>query len=401
MKAQLYTNCRLADGSIVDILVRDGIIFEVGNEIPPMNAHVFDCDRNLVVPGLVDCHMHLDKTLIAHETPNSSGTLGEAITITQRRKRDFTKDEIMTRARTTIEMAISSGTTFIRTNVDVDPIVGLTGVMALLELKNEYKGRLQLQIVAFPQEGIVNSPGTLGLLEEALVLGAEVIGGIPARDINPDEHIKTIFDLAEKYDVPLDIHTDESDNPSDLTILTIAEQTIARGLEGKVSVAHCCSLGALAPTHLNEVLNLIYPAELNIVVVPSTNLYLQGRNDSFRVRRGIAPVKNLLAKEFPVAFASDNVQDAFNPFGNANLLEIALIGAHGCHMGGRNELEQVFKMISSVPRVMVGLNGEIQTGRPADFVLFPAQSGGEAIIRQTPILERVYGGLPDGFLFRA
>ncbi|NLJ79740.1 MAG: amidohydrolase family protein [Firmicutes bacterium] len=392
----LLKNCRLRDGSIVDILTRDEKIAEVEAGLEAEGVRVLDCRENLIVPGFVDCHMHLDKTRIAQETPNKSGTLNEAISISQSRKRNFTKDEVMKRARKTVEMAIEAGTTFIRTNVDVDPIVGLIGLEALLAVREEFEDRLQLQLVAFPQEGILKAPGTLQLLEEALKMGADAVGGIPAKDTSAEEHLQIIFDLAEKHDRPLDIHTDESDDPQDLTILEIAKQTVARGLQGRVSVAHCCSLAALPPERLERVLAEIRPADLHIVSLPSTNLYLQGRDDAYKVRRGIAPVKILLEKGFRVAVASDNVRDAFNPFGNANLLQIALITAHGCHLGGTDELEQVFDMISSTPREMMGLNPHITPGGRADFTILPTENVAEAIVGQVRILDRIYKGVPDG-----
>lgn len=388
----LLKNCRFLDGTVVDVRIEGEVIAEVGPNLP--GTAYRDLGGMLLAPGFVDCHMHLDKTLIALDTPNESGTLDEAIAITRRRKENFTVAEVRERARKTLDKAIAAGTTTIRTNVDVDPLAGLVGLEAMLGLKAEYRQRIDIQLVAFPQEGINKSPGTLELLEEALRLGVDVLGGIPAKDTEPALHIKKVFDLAERYSVPLDIHTDESDNPGDLTVLEIAAQTEARGLKGRVSVAHCCSLAALEPEELETVLARL--GSLNFVSLPSTNLYLQGRRDTHKVRRGIAPVKAMLAKGLNVAFASDNVRDAFNPFGNANPLQVALLAAHGCHMGGTAELEQVFRMITLTPGSIVGISNAIAPGNKADLVIVPARTAGQAIIEQVAVSERIFRGVSDG-----
>lgn len=234
------------------------------------------------------------------------------------------------------------------------------------------------------------------LLEEALRLGADVLGGIPAKDTEPALHIRRIFDLAEKYSVPLDIHTDESDNRNDLTVEEIAAQALARGFEGRVTVAHCCSLATLPPDELQVVLAKIAEAGLNVVSLPSTNLYLQGRRDSHLVRRGIAPVRKLLEQGINTAFASDNVRDAFNPFGNANLLQVALLAAHGCHMGGNADLDNIFTMITTAPGKIMGIASELVPGHRADLVILPAYSAAQAIIEQIKVAERIYRGIPDG-----
>ncbi|MTI94653.1 MAG: amidohydrolase family protein [Firmicutes bacterium] len=392
----LLKNCRLPDGRQVDIRLEGENIVEIASGLSGDEADTLDVKGKLVSPGFVDCHLHLDKTLIALDTPNESGTLDEAIKITRSRKSEFTKNEVKERARKTIERAIANGTTWLRSNIDIDPIVGLTGLEALLELREEYRDKVDMQLVAFPQEGINKSPGTLELMIEALKSGADVVGGIPAKDIEPELHITKVFDLAERFAVPLDIHTDESDNPADLTLVEIARQTMARGLEGKVAVAHCCSLAALPPNALEAILTEIAPAQLNVVSLPSTNLYLQGRGDSHRVRRGIAPVRALLDKGFTVAFASDNIRDAFNPFGTANLLQIGLMAAHGCHMGGVGDLNQVFTMLTTAPARIVGANTGLRPGAKADLVILDAESPVQAIIEQAPVLERIYRGVADG-----
>jgi cytosine deaminase len=402
----LLLNCLLSDGAEVDIKIDGELISEVGTNIAAQRSdQVLDLKGNLVSPGFVDCHMHLDKSMllwdskaqILWDSKAQSLTLDDAICLTRRFKEKFTRSNVKDRARQVIEKAISAGTVMIRTNVDIDGLVGLVSMEALLELREEYSSKIDIQIVAFPQEGI-DAPGAMDMLEEALKMGADAVGGIPSRDPTPKQHIRHLFALAEKYSLPVDMHVDESDKLEELTLPLVAQETISSGMVGRVTVAHCCLLDLLQPVQLEKVLESIREAKLNIVSLPSSNLYLQGRTDSFRVWRGVAPVKALLNHGLTVAFASDNVQDMFNPFGNANLLQVALLAAHACQMGTRNELEQVFDMISVMPAKIVGVGNSIAKGMEANIVVLPTKSRYHAIIEQVPILERIFRGKPDGKL---
>jgi cytosine deaminase len=392
----LLKNCFMRDDTQADIKIRDGIVDEMGPSIMPGSEwRVINVKGNLVSAGFVDCHMHLDKSLSEQKIINKSGTFKEALRIMKQFKEDVTRQDIKSRAKQVIERAIAHGTVAIRTNVDIDPVVRLKGFEALLELKEEYKRNITLQIVAFPQEGINKAAGTYELMLDALREGADVVGGAPNLDVEPELHIKKVFDLAEKFDLPLDMHVDEPIDVQKLNVLPIAEEAIRRKFIGRVSVAHCCALDNLPPPELEEVIAIMKEAQLKVVSLPSTNMYIHGRDDPNHVRRGIAPVKKLLKHGLRVAFASDNIQDGFNPFGNANLLLLAFLAAHGCHMGSKDELGQVFDMITSIPAGMLDLHSGIGPGMKADLIVLNAKEARYSIIEQASVLERLFNGKPD------
>lgn len=222
-------------------------------------------------------------------------------------------------------------------------------------------------------------------MTESLKMGADLLGGLPADSKDPIEHIKQILDLALKYDVDIDMHIDETDDPGSLTIKDLARETIKRGYQGRVTADHCCSLAANKIKDLTEVFELARKSKLNIVSLPSTNLCLQGKNDKKAPRRGITRVKALLENVISVMLGSDNIRDSFNPFGNADLLEEALIAAHGCYLNSPADLEKVFKMISSYPRKNLNFEQKIKVGMEANFIVLDQNHPAEAVVEQSRI----------------
>lgn len=386
-----------------DIAIEDGRIVEIGDRVEESGEEEIDAMGRLASPGFVDAHMHLDKALLGQETPNISGTLREAIKIMGRKKSEFTVDAVKERAGRVVEMAVRNGTTAIRTHVDVDPMVGQTGLMALLQVREEYSDLADIQIVAFPQEGITNVEGAEELLREAMDAGADIVGGIPAIDPDPKLHIDKVFSVARDFGVDIDMHIDESDDPNDLTLEYYAEKALEEGYPGNLTAGHCCSLAAVDDDVARRVIGKVHEAGVNVVTLPSTNLYLQGRGDGYPIRRGITRVRELLDAGVNVLYASDNVRDAFNPFGNANMLELALILAHGAQMGGMSDLETVFRMGTTNAARAVGIGADygIKEGKRADMVVLDAESPQEAIISQARALYVVKNGVlvaEDGHL---
>lgn len=310
----------------------------------PQEIDSLYAEEGLVTPAFADVHMHLDKAFNAEITPNKSGTLDAAIRIGAKLKAKATKQTAYEKILRGAQKALEHGTTRIRTHVDVDPIAKLTGVEAALEAKETLKGLIDLQIVAFPQEGILEQQGVIELLNESLTMGCDIVGGIPSRDSDPKQHIREVFELAQLHDVPVDMHVDESDDPTDLTILECVDATLQYGYSGRVTASHCCSLSAQDPERRESIIEQIARAGVHVVTLPSTNLYLQGRGDAKNQRRGLTPVKELLSARVNVAYGSDNIRDPFNPFGNANMNEIGLILAHAAHMGGTDEIASIFDM---------------------------------------------------------
>ncbi|MSU02021.1 amidohydrolase family protein [Tissierella pigra] len=372
---------------IQDVYIKDGLVEKIGRDIKPidLDTKIIDLENRIVINGFVDGHMHLDKALIGEKVINKSGTLYEAIEIMSKYKHSMTKEDVKERSKKILDLSFRNGTRFLRTHIDVDHKIQLKSIEALLELKEEYKELIDIQIVAFPQDGIIKNSKSYFYLEEALKMGADIVGGIPAIEEDSIKHMNMIFDLAMKYDVDIDMHIDETDDASSLIINDLAKLTIANGYIGRVTAGHCCSLAANEEEIILPIVELIKKAKINIISLPSTNLYLQGRGDKINIRRGIAPVKYLLDHDIPVAIGSDNIRDPFNPFGNGNLLEEILIAAHGCHMGGEKDLNKLFDMVSIIPGEALKFQYNIKEGNKANFIVIDAKTKADSIIRQANI----------------
>lgn len=382
----LLRDCLLPDGARLDLGCRDGRIVALsppGALVPPGDpraARVIDVGGRLVTAGLVDAHIHLDKALLSAQAPSLEGSLAEAIRVTGAAKRGFTVDDIRARARVVLDLAVRSGTTAMRSHVEVDPIVGLKGLEALRPLRDEYAPALELQLCAFAQEGIIQAPGTEALLAQALREGADLVGGCPYNDTDPHAHVDTIFRLAREFGVDADFHADFFDEPEHLHVRYICEQTVRLGWEGRVAVGHLTELAALAPAEQDAVIGELRAAGVGVIVLPATDLYLMGRRDARNPRRGLAPVKRLLAAGVPVAAATNNVRNAFTPVGNADLALMGVLLAVGAHMGARAELAQALAMLTTEPARILRLEGHgLALGDRADLVIWDAAGLDEAV----------------------
>ncbi len=381
----LLLDCRLPDGRAADIGCLGGRIAALGPLQERPAAQRLSCGGCAVTPGLVDCHIHLDKALLSERTPSREGTLAEAIRITGEAKRNFTIEDIRRRARAVLDLAVRSGTTAMRSHVEVDPIVGLNGLEALLPLRREYAPALDLQLCAFAQEGILQAPGTEALLAEALRRGADLIGGCPYNDTDPFGQIDIVFRLAREFGVDADFHVDFFDEPEHLHLRYIAEQTVRHGWQGRVALGHCTELGALAPPDLEPIAAELKAAGVGVITLPATDLYLMGRKDSHRVRRGLAPIKRLLAAGVTVAAATNNVCNAFTPVGNANLALMGFLLTLGAHMGTAAEQADVLRMLTDQPARLLRLpDYGLAVGCQADLVVWEARSVAEIAATLAP-----------------
>lgn len=402
MSALLLKNVRL-DGypEPQDLLIENGSISRItpagtGTDV----AEVLDAEGRAVVPGFVEPHLHLDKALLDERMPNLAGTLEGAIKVTGALKARFTTEDVLERSRKVLDMAISQGTTAIRTQPDVDPIARTIGADAMLTLRDEYRGRVDLQVVAFPQEGIVKAPGTIELMEECLRNGADVVGGCTYNEPDVDackDHIRQVFDLAEKYQVPVDMHTDfwvDDSDPRYALVEHIADVTIARGMQGKVSLGHMTSLASLSGAHRVEVWDRIKEAGLNIVVLPFTDMHLNARNDDHNVRRGVAPVKLMWDVEVSVGLSSNNVRNAFTPFGNADPMDVALFMAQVGHMGSPDDFRRLMHTITYDNARIVGIDDGygIKVGDRADLVVLDATDPSTALLDRAVRTAVIKGG---------
>ncbi|MFF3569716.1 amidohydrolase family protein [Nocardia jiangxiensis] len=382
-------NARISDDSgLVDIAVTAGCITEIVAAQSISGIEAIDCDGRVVIPGLVEAHVHVDKAMLDRERTDPDGTLAGAIAVTGELKRGFTAESVRTRARQVLDMAILNGTTMIRAHPDVDPIVGLLGVRVLLELREEYRDRIDLQIVAFPQEGILKAPGTLELLREALRLGADVIGGCSYNEADLADchrHIDAVFDLADEFGVPVDIHADFADDAADPRFALadrIAEVTARTGMGGRVTLGHVTSLAGRPVAERRATMRRLAAAGVAVVPLPATDMHLGGRADSVAVRRGVAPVRELWEAGVQAAVSSNNVRNAFTPFGNADLLDIGLFLAQTGHLSGERDLARVLTMLTEAPARIVGIADRygLRPGAAADLVVLSTRRVADVLL---------------------
>jgi cytosine deaminase len=386
----LLESVRLPSGiGPTDVLLRDGRIFAYGSALREAEPGVepVHAGGRLLAPAFVEAHLHIEKALLLDQLPGEVGSVGEAIALTAALKRGFTRDDMRVRAEQVLKMARRHGTLFVRAHVEVDPILGLSALETMLELRERLAGLMTLQIAAFPQEGLQKSPGTEELLREALKLGADVLGGAPYVDPDPVAHLDTLFKMAVSAGVPLDLHADFSDDPPadppGLTARNVAERALAEGYIGRVTLGHVTALGALPPEHLGPLAEQLARAEISVVTLPATDLYLGGRNDTHNVRRALAPVRALRAAGVNVAYASNNVRNAFTPFGNADPLEIGLLLLAGGHMAGRSDVRAVFEMATINAARALGITSYgVSVGDRANLVLLDADSTWDALVSQ-------------------
>jgi cytosine deaminase len=381
----LLRSCRLPDGREADLACRGGRIVEIGALGGRPARATVGCAGRAVTPGLVEAHIHLDKALLGDRTPSVEGTVTEAIRVTALAKRRFTVEDIQARARRVLDMAVAHGTTAMRSHVEVDPIIGLTALEALLPLKREYEPALDLQLCAFAQEGILQAPGTETLLARALEQGADLVGGCPYNDTDARAHVDAVFRLARNFDVDADFHVDFFDEPEHLHVEYIAEQTIRHGWQGRVAAGHVTELAALPPGEQNRVIAAIREAGIGVIMLPATDLYLMGRRDEGSVRRGLTPAKRLLAAGVPVAAASNNVRNAFTPVGTADLALMGFLATVGCHMGTARDLMDALAMLTDHPaRILRLADYGLEVGCRADLVVWDAARAEDVVATVAP-----------------
>ena len=312
----LLRDCLLPDGARVDLGCGDGRIVALsppGALGPPGDARaarVIDVGGRLVTAGLVDAHIHLDKALLSSQAPSLEGSLAEAIRVTGAAKRGFTVDDIRARARVVLDLAVRSGTTAMRSHVEVDPIVGLKGLEALRPLRDECAPALELQLCAFAQEGIIQAPGTEALLARALREGADLVGGCPYNDTDPHAHVDTIFRLAREFGVDVDFHADFFDEPEHLHVRYICEQTVRLGWDGRVAVGHLNDLSALSPADQDAVI----AARRNAEISGRTNVtFLAGDMKITLTPEGIVDGAGSLVAGKPDLIVVDPPRDGMHP----------------------------------------------------------------------------------------
>jgi cytosine deaminase len=372
---------------LTDIGIKGDKIAEIG-KIKKKARKEIDAKGMLVSPAFIDPHIHLDKCMIGDDIrPNVSGTLQEAIEIIWEKKRKYTVADIAKRAGEVIKLATLNGTTRMRTHADVDTIGGLTPIKGLLAVREKFKNIMDIQIVAFSQEGILRDLGTEELMRKAMELGADLVGGMPHHErpySKAKPHIDICFEIAKEFDADIDMHVDETDDPNSRSLEYLAEKTVEEGYQGRVTAGHTCALAAYPDDYAKEVIRKVKLANINMITNPVTNLVIQGRGDKQPIRRGITRVKELLAAGVNVTFGQDCVNDAFYPFGKADMLEVANISAHAAQLTMPDEIETVFEMMTTNAARTLGVLDDygIAVGKRADLVVIDASSPKDAIRRQ-------------------
>ncbi|GAB4158909.1 MAG: amidohydrolase family protein [Cyanobacteria bacterium J069] len=375
------TQARLAGRSgLWDIGIEGDRISTVTPALSTPATVVIDAAQKLVIPGLVDGHIHLDKAMILDRHPAIEGTFQEAMQGTLQLKQTFTEADIQARARQVLQRAIAFGITAMRSHVEVDHTIGLTGLRALLPLRQEFAWGMTLQLAAFAQEGITNQPGVEALLREAMALGADVIGSAPYVDPDPEQNIRIVFDIAATFNCDVDFHLDFLDDDAPLLLPFVAAETGRRGWQGRVCLGHMTKLAGLPPAELADAAAVMRDAGVSILALPASDLYMMSRKDTHNVRRGVAPVHTLAAMGVNTGLAVNNVQNLFTPFGDGDVLKIGTLLAQVLQMGTAQAHELCLEMATTRAAKAIGLEDwAIAPGHHADLVILDATSATEAV----------------------
>ena len=385
------------DGKLVDVAAEGARIAEIAPRIAQQGREEIDAGGRMVSPPFIESHVHLDTTLTAGEPKwNESGTLFEGIETWSLRKRSLTHDDVVRRATRLLQWQAAQGVLHVRSHVDTtDP--SLTAVKALLEVRETMRGIVDVQLVAFPQEGILSFPGGVDLLEEALRMGVDVVGAIPHYELTRDlgaESVKIAFRLAEKYDRPIDAHCDETDDPQSRFLEVMAAEAIRAGNGARVTASHTTAFGSYDDAYAFKLMGFLRRAQLNFVANPLVNITLQGRMDTYPKRRGLTRVKELWQSGLNVSLGYDDVMDPWYSLGTGNMLQPAHMAVHACQMTGRAEVMACYDMVTQNAARTLGIEDRygLVPGRPAEFLLVDAEDSWDAIRRLAPATLVVKGG---------
>jgi cytosine deaminase len=373
---------------LADIAVKGERIEKVAPGIAEKASLEIDAEGMLVTPTFVDPHVHLDKVLISEVVRrNVSGTLMEAIEIIWEKKKNYTDEDVMARAGKVIEWAVSHGTTILRSHVDIDTVGGLKPLQGVLKVREAYRDLVDIQIVAFPQEGILKDPGTEELMRKAMEMGADVVGGMPYNEYNEDDskrHIDIAFEIAKAFNADIDMHVDETDDPGARTLQYLAMKAIRENYHERVTAGHTCAMASYDDSYAAKVIDMLRLAKMNMITNPATNLMLQGRRDKQPIRRGITRVKEINAAGINICYGQDCLKDTFYPtFGQADMLEVGLITAHAAQMSLPEEIETLYDMPTHRAAKVLRLKDYgIEPGAFASFNIIDAKTVQEAFRAQ-------------------
>ena len=370
---------------LVDIAVQNGQFAAIEADLSRERAaREIDAAGRLLVPPFIDAHVHLDAVLtVGQPRYNSTGTLLEGIQIWSERKPSLTREDVKQRVLEEVRWEVAQGTLHIRSHVDVcDP--NLTALRALLEVREEVRDICDLQLVAFPQDGILSFPNGKALLRQAMELGCDIVGGIPHYEWTRDmgvEDVHYAFALAKEFNRDIDCHCDETDDPHSRFTEVMAADTIEQGWQGRVTASHCTAMHSYDNAYAFKLIRLLARAQVHVVANPFDNVVLQGRFDTYPKRRGIARVKELLAGGVNVALGHDSIMDPWFPLGRGDMLAAAQLALFLCHMSGYEEINAVLDLITHNAAQALRIQDRygIEEGKPASFLILDAPSAFEAL----------------------
>ncbi|MGA9379211.1 MAG: cytosine deaminase [Phormidium sp.] len=386
----LLRQCRLLSNEIVDIGISDGLITTISPKIQELGQIELNIHSQLVSPPFVESHIHLDSALTAGEPRwNQSGTLFEGIEIWRERKQNLSLEDVKKRAKETLKLQASQGVLFVRTHADVSEST-LTALQALLEVREEVKDWITVQVVAFPQDGIYSSPKNAELIEEALKLGADVVGGIPHYELTREDGVRSvqqIFGLAQQYNRLIDIHCDEIDDDQSRFLEVVVAEAIRTGLGSQVTASHTTAFGSYNNAYANKLMGFLQRTKINFIANPLINITLQGRTDTYPKRRGVTRVKELWQAGLNVSLGHDCIQDPWYSLGMGNMLEVAHMAVHVCQMTGMAEIDACYDMVTVNGAKTLNLADSygIAVGKPANLIVLNSESRYDAIRQRATV----------------
>jgi cytosine/creatinine deaminase len=394
----IIRNARLLqDGTphLVDIGISSGAIAAIGPRLAA-EARELDAGGCLVLPGLIETHIHLDKTCILDRCRIEEGTVVEAARETAAAKRNFTVEDVYARARQTLLRCISHGTMRIRTHVEVDPGIGMIGFEAISRLARDHAWAVDMELCVFPQEGLTNNPGTEALLIEGLRRGARAIGAAPYFDTDPRAQIDRIFAIARDFDAEIDMHLDLAETIEGMQIDYVCRKTEEFGWGGRVAVGHVTQMSLLPPDRFDAIARTLANAGVAVTVLPSTDLHLMGRRHDHAVPRGVTPLEPLRRAAVTCSISTNNVLNPFTPYGDGSLIRMANLYANVCHVSRPADLAGCLDMITADAARLLRLDDYgIAAGRPADLVCVDARDPAEAIATLAQPLWGIKRGRPS------
>ncbi|USS87987.1 cytosine deaminase [Fructilactobacillus hinvesii] len=384
--------------NLQDVRCQDETITEIADHLTPYaDEQVIDATGNLLLPPFVDSHVHLDSTLTAGEPRwNETGTLFDGIQIWSERKPQLTKADVKRRAVATLKRQAEHGVQFVRSHVDTtDP--SFTALEALLEVREEVSDFMELQLVAFPQEGILSFPKGKELMETAAQMGVDAIGGIPHYEFNQyygKESLEFLMDLAERTNKLVDVHCDEIDDPGSRNLEVLATLAYESGLKDRVTASHTVSFASVNDAYAYKLMRVLEMAQLNFVANPLVNMHLGGRFDTYPKRRGLTRVKELLEHHINVSFGEDDIKDPWYPMGDGNMLDALYVGILASGLMGYHQILDSYRLVSTngAKTLHVQDHYGIEVGKPANFLIFAGANFYDVLNERRPLLYSIRKG---------